>query len=287
MLPLWHRESVDDHALEASRAAPGVPLGSRDRLGREWRLGPAHVAGETERRAPPSSARVASGTRRSTLAERLPGGRWARPQQHRDLAPSSGSGSWRSWRWAWSPERMCSREEAPVALRLRLGRLLGLTCFVVALLTYRSYSHHPLLGRWSYAFAAVLLGAIGAWLAALIGSWRSAQAGADGAVPGPATALLDVGFLCWGGAYLLSSIDAPATAAKIIDLNLFGSATPSSALLAWIALLATTLAAAIAVFRRLAPRYPNPAVACGAVILFALVGEGAARVKAVAAPATE
>jgi hypothetical protein len=173
--------------------------------------------------------------------------------------------------------------------RLRAGRLLGLSFFLLGLVTYHSYSRHPVLGRWSYPFFAALLGAIGLWIAELIRTWRSGRALASCPSPGAvdlAAALLDIGALGWGVAYLLNSLATPAAAGRIVDLNLFGSVTPVAALVDWFVLVALALACGILVFRRLPTRYANPAVACGAVIVFALAGEGAARVKAIVAPAT-
>jgi len=172
--------------------------------------------------------------------------------------------------------------------RLRIGRLLGGCLFVLGLLD--SYSRQAALGRRHYAFLAVLLGAVGWCIAALIGTWRSARARASPPGFPPldlAVAVLDIGILSWGAAYFLSSVDDPASAGRIFDLNLFGSVTPSAVLVEWIALLALTLAGGILVFPRLPTRYANPAVACGAVIAVMLAGEGAARVKALVAPTTE
>lgn len=172
-------------------------------------------------------------------------------------------------------------------LSLRLPRLFGLSLLVLSLLTYHSYTRHPVLGRWSYPFFAALLAVVGLWLATLVTTWRRAHARTHTPGPAPSSALLDLGVLSWGVAYLLSALDTPAAAARILDLDFFGSAIPSAALLEWIALVAIALAGGIVVVRRVRAPYANPAVSCGAVICLALAGEGVARAKAVVAPATE
>jgi hypothetical protein len=174
-----------------------------------------------------------------------------------------------------------------VLLRLGLGRLLGLSLLLVSLLTYHSYTRHPVLGRWSYPFFAALLAVVGLWLAMLVSTWRRVHVRTHTPGPVASAALLDLGVLSWGVAYLLSALETPPAAARILDLDFFGSAIPAAALLEWIALLAIALAGGIVVGRRLPARYANPALSCGAVICLALVGEGVARVKAVVAPATE
>ena len=159
--------------------------------------------------------------------------------------------------------------------------------FLGSLLSYHSYASRPVLGRWSYPFLAVVLGAAGVWLAALVATARAGWRRAGRPVREPAAAaLLDLALLTWGMAYLVGTVDAPATAARILDVDLFGSVSPLAALLEWVALAALAAAAGSLVLHRLAPEWANPALSLAALVVLTVAGEGVARVKVVAVPAT-
>jgi hypothetical protein len=56
--------------------------------------------------------------------------------------------------------------------------------------------------------------------------------------------------LIWGASYLIASLDDPNNAGRIADLNMFGSTTPISASLDWIALNLMAIAATSYLYRR-------------------------------------
>src|SRR5437867_12630992 len=105
-----------------------------------------------------------------------------------------------------------------------------------------------MLGRWSYPFFAALLGVGTLWLASLIGVWRRERTGRSTPGRRAGETTLDFAVLCWGAAYLIGTFDRGTTvgasldAGRIIDLNLFGSASPVGAVLAWIAALLMAVA---------------------------------------------
>jgi len=174
------------------------------------------------------------------------------------------------------------------ALRLRVPRLLGWTCFALALLTFTSDRHRPLFGRWSYtAFGAILCTcAYGALI--VRSSWRTYRSGD----PRPllshrlsvwARVSCDVAFLLWGAGYLLATLDVPSNAGQVLDLNLFGSTTPAAIVLFWLSLVAL----GFAVCSWVAARSADAALSLSTLMLLALVGEGTFRARAIVEPLTQ
>jgi hypothetical protein len=162
------------------------------------------------------------------------------------------------------------------------ARVAGLTLVLVALVTHRSGQHRPVLGRWSYLYAVVVLTAaagtgIALWRAI---SRRSRRRPTE-------AACFDFAVLLWGTAYLLAALDTPASAARILDLNVVGSIDPPAVLLEWGALASALVGLAVWASRRVPGRWINPAVSVAAVATLALLGEGVARLRAVIVPATQ
>src|SRR2546422_918625 len=97
------------------------------------------------------------------------------------------------------------------AIRLRLVRFLGVFALAGAMLLHTSADNPPVLGRWSYAYAAALLLALGCGAAALVASVRLANkpirptVRLDGA-------LADIGLLTWGLSSLASAAASPTLA---------------------------------------------------------------------------
>jgi len=172
--------------------------------------------------------------------------------------------------------------------RLRLGRLIGLTLVVIALLLGRHDTRRWILwGRWSYPYVGLLLMATSVWVAALWATFRVSRRREDAPHRLPlARASWDFGVLLWGAAFLSSTVDAPESAASIIDLNLFGSPTPVAALLQWASLLALFVAVAVHAYPRVNEHWVNPALSVAAAATALLLGEGLARVRAMSAPIT-
>jgi hypothetical protein len=155
---------------------------------------------------------------------------------------------------------------------------------VLALFLYRSYENRPVLGLWSHAYAVVL--ACGVALLALcvaqgLRSWRSSQRA-------PKLArLLDIAILCWGGAYLLSAIEDRAAAARVVNLNLFGSVAPLPAIAEWCAMTLTAVVLIGWLAGRLGKAGHKLLLSATALVVVALAGEGALRVRAAVAPETQ
>lgn len=181
--------------------------------------------------------------------------------------------------------------------RLHSGRLIGVGLFVASLLLYTSHENQPVLGRWSWEFAALIAAAGALWVALLYGTWRRRKGGraeADGgtgadAGVGIVVRLFDAGVLVWGAAYALAALADPVDAGRAADLNFFGSTVPAAATGEWVALALFVAAAgaAIARARRLRGSLQNFALMAVSLAGFAVLGEGAARLKALAWPSTQ
>jgi hypothetical protein len=166
----------------------------------------------------------------------------------------------------------------------RWPRIAGIAAFVLALFLYRSYENRPVLGLWSHAYALVL--AFGVVLLALcvaqgIRSWRRAQR-----VP-KLVRLLDIATLCWGGAYLFSAIENRDAAARVLNLNAFGSVAPLPAIAEWCAMALTAAILIGWLAGRLGETGRNLLLSATALVLVALAGEGALRLRAAVAPQTQ
>jgi lysophospholipase L1-like esterase len=113
------------------------------------------------------------------------------------------------------------------------ARLLGLAFFFTTLLSYRSYLHRPVFGRWSYPFLVVVLISAGLVLGALV---RAARAIRGRLCSTRTTKLIDLSILLWGVAYLLAARADPTEAGRVGILNFFGSCSTSAAFLEWLVL---------------------------------------------------
>src|SRR5437870_3448575 len=99
------------------------------------------------------------------------------------------------------------------AIRLRLFRFLGVFAVAGAMFLHTSAGRPPVLGRWSYAYAAALLVAVSCGAAALVASVRLANKPSRPAVP-LGRALADIGLLTWGLSSLASAAASPVLAGR-------------------------------------------------------------------------
>ncbi|HJU66021.1 MAG TPA: SGNH/GDSL hydrolase family protein [Gemmatimonadaceae bacterium] len=147
---------------------------------------------------------------------------------------------------------------------------------------YTSIENRAFLGRWSPEYVGAMVVAIAAWAATI---WIAARSWRRQRTPQAPALLVDAALLSWGAAYLISAIDDPDSASRLLDFKPFGSVAAVSVLLEWLALL-FLLSAAVAWLARVLPRrLLNVGLMLLSLALLLLLGEGAARVKAVGWPA--
>jgi hypothetical protein len=166
-----------------------------------------------------------------------------------------------------------------------LGRVLGTTLIVASLPLYVSYENRPVLDRWSHAYAVLLLVALVAW-GIHIGHWWLRRATEDRTRSAPA-AILDASVLCLGAGYLISAVSSPSDAARLLDLNLFGSTNPASALLEGLALAGLLLWAGAVAILETANLSRNLALAGASVLALGSLGELGLRLKTLVHPETQ
>ncbi len=172
----------------------------------------------------------------------------------------------------FSLPRMCQS-----FVQLRVARVLALVLLLIGVMTYRSFEHHDVLGKWSYPFAGVVLGVM-VLVGVSIGSClRRGRAGACTTVSSSA-ALADFGLLLWGGGYLISALDNQTDGGRIADLNVIGSAVPMAAMLEWVALTQAGLAAGLILWKYRESKWINLGLALWSMAALLLLGEGVARI---------
>jgi hypothetical protein len=180
-----------------------------------------------------------------------------------------------------------SRRTGALVLRLRLPYLVGSTCFAITLFMHQS-EHHHVFGRWSYAAFAGVVGAGLLWCLVAWSSLRIYRA-SETAFPArsSATVLVGLAVLFWGVGYLWAALDDANSAANVFDLDLFGSVTPATIVLSWLALAALWLAGVAWLTHRRSAHWTNVGLTCATLGLIAVAGEGVVRAKAILAPATQ
>jgi len=170
--------------------------------------------------------------------------------------------------------------------RARGTLVTGSLLFCLSLPWYRSFDSTPVFGRWSYAYAAVLLVAAFAWLGLVVATWRT-FARNPAAQPSLPARLAGTAVLMWGAAYLWTTLAEPASAGRFTNLNLLGSTRAVPALLEWLAIVWFTAAALSWAAKRLSPTLQNAGLAVASVIVLAVLGEGVARIATIAFPAVQ
>ena len=115
-------------------------------------------------------------------------------------------------------------------VQLRITRALGLLLLLIGVMTYRSFEHQDVFGKWSYPFAGIVVSVMVLVGIAISSCLRRFRVWASLAVSSSA-ALADFGLLLWGSGYLISALDDQTNGGRIADLNALGSAVPMAAIL--------------------------------------------------------
>ncbi|MDP2645966.1 MAG: SGNH/GDSL hydrolase family protein [Desulfobacterales bacterium] len=171
-------------------------------------------------------------------------------------------------------------------LDLHIGRAIGTALFFISLFAYRSHTHRPVLGLWSYPFFLTVVFSSFLFLVTFIRTWRAALRRKYQPKVSINYKLIcvDLSMLFWGSAYFISTMDARNNAARILDLNFTGSVVPPAVLLEWLALMMIFSAGLMAASSRFQGKYVNVVLILSAVSAFILLSEGFVRIKAVIKP---
>lgn len=160
---------------------------------------------------------------------------------------------------------------------------------VGSLLLYVSHENRPIFGRWSYEFAAFAALMYLSWLVYL---WRTVRGAKFRQGDRLRSHLVsetawEAAVFTWGLAYLLSALDTPVAAARVLDANILGSTTPVAVALEWASMAAILVIFASVTVSNRHLRWINlmlPVLGIGA---FFVVGEGVFRAKAVLNPSVQ
>jgi hypothetical protein len=189
-----------------------------------------------------------------------------------------------------TPRRSAShRERFEWIWGYRLFRVVGFGIAVGSLLLYVSPENRPVLGRWSYGFTAFTALMFFGWLVYL---WRTIggaklRQGCRSRSHRVSENAWEAAVFTWGLAYLLSALDTPMTAARVLDANIMGSTTPVAVALEWASMAAILVILAIVTVSNRHHRWINlmvPVLGIGALFV---VGEGVFRAKAVLYPSVQ
>ena len=165
---------------------------------------------------------------------------------------------------------------------------IGISLFIFSLPLYESWSSRLVWQRWSYEYMIIIIIALSFWIFFLIMSWRETIRSRFQILVTPIWKIaFHTSIFFWGLAYFLSSLHSSANAAKIFDLNLFGSTFPVASALEWMALVITALTAGFIIAPKLTKRWRNLGLLVGTVLICAILGEGIARIKAFVSPETQ
>jgi hypothetical protein len=173
-------------------------------------------------------------------------------------------------------------------LWLRISRTVGLGLFFVALIAYRSSENRQVLGLWSYPWFAILVCTAAILLKDFVGSLRTISLmKASDQQRSPASPYFDFSVFLFGTAYLISAIDTGGNAARVADLNFFGSTSPAAILLEWFSLLALFIATLKLLASKAKSRLTNALLLIGTISVLFLLSEGIVRVRAIIFPVSQ
>lgn len=172
-------------------------------------------------------------------------------------------------------------------LHTRIGSAIGLGGLLAGMALHQSDPAHALVAGWSAAYLGIL--AVIASVLALTVARTARRFSRLSTTPPPGAAAIaaDAGLCALGLAYLIAALADPANPGRLLDLRLFASPYPDSALLEWVALGSFGVAAGIVAARRLSGRAADIALSVGTVIGLAVLGEGIVRLRTFVAPATQ
>ncbi len=171
-----------------------------------------------------------------------------------------------------------------MAAAARWSGMVGVAAFVMGLFLYRSYDQRPVLGFWSYPYSVILVCALGLLGLSVHLALRS---GRSGRRPSTSAQIFNFASLLWGGAYFLSAIGDRESAARIVDLNVFGSVAPLPACLEWIAMALAAAAGIRWAVGKLSDTGRKFLLSATALAIIALLGEGTLRLRAAVSPSTQ
>ena len=157
--------------------------------------------------------------------------------------------------------------------------------FVAGLLVYRSYEQRPVFDRWSYSFFVFLVFSAIIVVLHLVRSCRSRNHLTSRSLASKfRTGCVDLAILIWGSGYLVDALDASDNGGRILDLNLFGAVTPSTAFADYLVLFLLLSVATSLLLENRHHRWIRGCLMVIPLLWLLLLGEGIARLVAIVVP---
>ena len=172
-------------------------------------------------------------------------------------------------------------------LRARIGAPIGLGGLLGGLALHQSDPANAVVAGWSAAYTAILAVVAGILFLALGRTVRRLRTRSTAPEPSPAAIATDMGMGALGLGYLVAALANPANAGRLLDLRLFASTHPASALAEWLALACFVVAAGFVAARKLSGRSADVALSIGTIVGLVVLGEGVVRLKTFISPATQ
>ena len=166
-----------------------------------------------------------------------------------------------------------------------LFRTLGIFFLFISLLLYRSFHNRPILGLWSYPFFTLI---VFIFVLLLISIYRIIKELTTKKVECNSLRIgslfLSFGIFSLGVSYLFATVQNSQNAARLADLNVFGSTVFLSAILDWIALALLTIGLMLLTIIKLQSKWRNIFLSLCSIIAILIIGEGFIRVKSILFP---
>jgi hypothetical protein len=138
--------------------------------------------------------------------------------------------------------------------QFQLGKIIGIGLFATSLFYYRSYENRPVLGVWSYPFFFVIIVSTLLFLIVLFNTWHTRK---EKRQLGIIRLCSELAIFFWGVAYFLNAIDNSTNAARITELNFFGSIVPVAMCLEWLSMVMLLITSLFIASSRINPNWKN------------------------------
>ena len=170
-------------------------------------------------------------------------------------------------------------------ITLGIFRILGIFFIFISLFFYRSYQNRPVLGLWSYPFFFLIIFVLFLLLSNVFLIVKNlTKKNIRQNFKRVNTYFFNTGILILGISYFIASIHKPQNAARLTDLNLFGSTFVLSIILDWIALALLSIGIIKFIFIRLKSKWRNLFLVLCSIYACILIGEALIRIKSILFP---
>ena len=166
--------------------------------------------------------------------------------------------------------------------------ITGIFLFTVSLPLYESWESRDIIDRWSYGYFVFMFTCAAIWIVFVILTAKQSTVRSTKLINSLISIqLFGFAIFLWGLGYLVSAVDTPSNAGRILNLNITGSTVPVVLLFEWIVMVLLVIAIGIGISSRISVRWKNLTLMFGAIIITVILCEGLVRLIAIVSPATQ